>query len=179
MNKDRQNGTERRGVFGTILLWLNKVLNTVSVAVLVVTTIVVFLAVYTRYVSQKPLPWTEEIARYGFIWLSFIGIAVAESRNVHFNISYFIERTPKLFQFIAGILTNILIFGVLVIMLREGLNYTQQGARQVSTVLELRQNYIYIALPLAVGLTIINRLKHVIPSLVTQFRELRKPEGGI
>jgi len=46
--------------------------------------ITVFLQVLTRFVIQIPLAWTEEVSRYFFIWMVFLGSAVkglAENRQ--------------------------------------------------------------------------------------------------
>src|SRR5216110_372385 len=44
---------------------------------------IVFLQFFTRYVLNDSLSWTEEIARYGLMWLVFIGGAVVTRRNRH------------------------------------------------------------------------------------------------
>jgi TRAP-type C4-dicarboxylate transport system permease small subunit len=42
---------------------------------------IVFLQFFTRYVLNDSLSWTEEIARYGLMWLTFIGGAVVTRKN--------------------------------------------------------------------------------------------------
>ena len=42
---------------------------------------IVFLQFFTRYVLNDSLAWTEEIARYGLMWLTFIGGAMVTRRN--------------------------------------------------------------------------------------------------
>jgi TRAP-type transport system small permease protein len=44
---------------------------------------IVFLQFFTRYVLNNSLAWTEEIARYGLMWLAFIGGAVVTRRRSH------------------------------------------------------------------------------------------------
>src|SRR5829696_7249321 len=44
---------------------------------------IVFLQFFTRYVLNDSLAWTEEIARYGLMWVTFIGGAVATRKRTH------------------------------------------------------------------------------------------------
>ena len=44
---------------------------------------IVFLQFFTRYVLNDSLAWTEEIARYGLMWIVFIGGAMVMRRNTH------------------------------------------------------------------------------------------------
>lgn len=45
--------------------------------------IIVFLQFFTRYVMNDSFAWTEEIARYGLMWVVFIGGAVVTRKNSH------------------------------------------------------------------------------------------------
>lgn len=40
-----------------------------------------------RYVLLIPTPWAEEIARYSFIWLSYMGAAVGIARQAHMEMN--------------------------------------------------------------------------------------------
>jgi TRAP-type C4-dicarboxylate transport system permease small subunit len=44
---------------------------------------IVFLQFFTRYVLNDSLAWTEEIARYGLIWVVFVGGIMVTRRNTH------------------------------------------------------------------------------------------------
>ena len=44
---------------------------------------IVFLQFFTRYVLNDSLAWTEEIARYGLMWVVFIGAIMVTRRNTH------------------------------------------------------------------------------------------------
>ena len=45
----------------------------------------VFLGVFSRYVLQATFQWYDEVARLCFIWIVFLGAAVAVKRGMHFR----------------------------------------------------------------------------------------------
>lgn len=47
----------------------------ICVALISVIAVVLGLQVFMRYVMQNSLSWSEELARYLFIWLIYIGIS--------------------------------------------------------------------------------------------------------
>ena len=61
----------------------------------------VFLQVILRYVFNSPMTWSEELARYLFIWCAFLGWIIASRRNSHLAMNFAIERLPQRVQ--AGI----------------------------------------------------------------------------
>jgi TRAP-type C4-dicarboxylate transport system permease small subunit len=48
-----------------------------------------------RYVLNAPLVWTEELARYLFIWSCYLGAPVALRRGNHVTIVFVSERLPR------------------------------------------------------------------------------------
>ena len=49
--------------------------------------VVVSLQVFYRFVLELPFVWSEEAARYLFVWAAFLGAAVAIGRREHFSIT--------------------------------------------------------------------------------------------
>ena len=47
-----------------------------------------------RYVFNNPLTWSEELARYLFIWCAFLGWIVASRRGSHLAMTFAVDRLP-------------------------------------------------------------------------------------
>ena len=54
--------------------------------------------VFTRFVLQSPSTVTEEILRFGLIWLTMIGGAYVYGKNQHLAISFITKKAPDKFQ---------------------------------------------------------------------------------
>lgn len=102
--------------------------------------------VFWRYFLELPLSWSEEIARYLFIVVTYIGAAIAVNENLHIEINitdYFIDRYTnekwsgeKVYSYIS-IIKNTVIFFVTVFFSFFSFNYAMDDYRfeQVSTSL--------------------------------------------
>ena len=47
-----------------------------------------------RYLLMIPLPWTEELARFTLVWVTFLGAASVTRRKLHIAVDYFIAKLP-------------------------------------------------------------------------------------
>jgi len=110
--------------------------------------IVVFLQVFTRFVLLKPLMWTEEVARFCFIWLVFMGASVNVRKRAHFAIDLFSHRlTSRARTYLSFLIYAFVgIFAVSLIIL--GWIFFTVGLDRVSPTIDISMAYIYAAIPL-------------------------------
>jgi TRAP-type C4-dicarboxylate transport system permease small subunit len=57
--------------------------------------VIVFSQVVLRCLTYQPLAWTEEAARYIFIWLCLLGAAAAARRGQHFAVEFLVRLLPR------------------------------------------------------------------------------------
>ena len=104
--------------------------------------IVVFVQFFTRYVLNDSLGWTEEIARYLLVAVTFAGSAVAVRRNTHISVEFFYRYLPtrgaRLLSLIVD-LVRIVLFTVL-----TGLCVQLAGStRQMMTSIDVSKSTLY------------------------------------
>jgi TRAP-type C4-dicarboxylate transport system permease small subunit len=56
---------------------------------------VVFLQFFTRYILNDSLTWTEEIAQYLLMVITFAGSAMAARRGTHITVEFLLNKLPS------------------------------------------------------------------------------------
>ncbi len=126
----------------SLLKWL----LVASVAILIVP---VMLQIFSRYVGFIPrYIWTEELARFCFIWMIMIGAMIAVREGTHFDVDVLPSLAPK-WNAISHIVTHLAMFIFAVVFLYFGYQFALFGADQTSELAELPMWLIFIAWPLA------------------------------
>ena len=127
------------------------VLSTLLVASIAVLIFPVSLQIFSRYTALIPsYIWTEELARFVFIWSIMLGAMLGIREGTHFTVDIW----PKLPPRAAALLDIVANVGVLVfagIFLWYGLEFTQFAWGRTSELAELPLWLIHVAWPLAGG----------------------------
>jgi len=121
------------------------------IAVLFAATIVVVTAqVVWRYVFNDSLIWTEELSRYLFTWMTFVGAALAIREATHIRITALTDRLPPTARTWLRVATLALIVGFLAYLAVIGFRWVRLNADTRTPALGLPLNYVlYAALPVA------------------------------
>ena len=67
----------------------------ILVVLMSVMTVVIFIQVLMRYVFKNSLSWSEELARYLFVWLSYLSISYGIKNRKHVKIEAALHLFPK------------------------------------------------------------------------------------
>ena len=105
---------------------------------------IVFLQFFTRYVLNDSLAWTEEIARYGLMWVVFIGGIMVTRRNTHIAVellSNIMKPGPARAALLA--LVDLIKLGFLGLLAFFSLTITERMHLQRMTVFDLPMSYVY------------------------------------
>ena len=128
---------------------LLQVLITLLMAALIVPVTMQILSRYTGIIPRYI--WTEEIARFCFIWIVMIGAMIAVRDSTHFDVDVLPKGSARA-QAISRLFVHLAMALAALIFLIYGYQFAQFGAIQVSEIASLPMLTIYIAWPLA-GLT--------------------------
>jgi TRAP-type C4-dicarboxylate transport system permease small subunit len=88
--------------------YLMKIMNTIIVVSLTLMVIMVFSNVVMRYAFNSGITSSEEMSRFLFLWLIFIGAIVAMKENAHLGVDTLVARMPRSGKIACVLLSNAL-----------------------------------------------------------------------
>ena len=111
--------------------------------------LIMFSQVVLRYVFNSPLIWAEELSRYMFVWIVYLGASIAISRKAHLEVDYFIRYLPEEFyNKYVKLIVSILILCFLTVVMVKGLDLANRFLLTPSyTMSFLPQGCVYMAVP--------------------------------
>ncbi|TCP96264.1 TRAP-type C4-dicarboxylate transport system permease small subunit [Cricetibacter osteomyelitidis] len=88
-------------------MFVSKALNVAIVLILSVMSCLVFINVVLRYGFNSSISMTEELSRYLFVWLAFLGAIVAFGENQHVSVTMLTDRLSKYKRKVLYVFTDI------------------------------------------------------------------------
>jgi TRAP-type C4-dicarboxylate transport system permease small subunit len=157
--------------------WVARIEAAVIVILVTLLTAVTFAQVTTRYALSDPLIWSEEAARYLFVWVSMIGAALAVREGGHFGLDLLIRPFPQLKPVVGPIVTVVMVV-FLAVLLKTGIDETQLASMQYAMTFEMRMNWAYLALPVGAGLMLFHIAIHVIRAPCVHILDVRELQAA-
>lgn len=151
--------------FSRLLDWL----LIASVAVLIVPVTMQIVSRYTALIP--PYIWTEELARFMFIWMIMIGAMLGVREMGHFNVDIW-ARLGARGEAALNLVTNVATLVFALVFVFSGIEFTRFAIYRISELAELPLWVIHIAWPLT-GLAWIVFLGE---QFVDNIRVLARPE---
>jgi tripartite ATP-independent transporter DctM subunit len=132
--------------------YFSKFFDWFAALAVVVMTLLVFFQVANRYIIGWVVPWTEEVSRILFIWITFVGAYIALKMHSHIAVSSFFNRfTPKNQEKISNILI-FFVFYFIGYLLWLSLKVIPATFGVTTPVLEISYLYIHLSFPIFIGL---------------------------
>ena len=134
-----------------------------SCVAMMVMLVTIFAQVITRYGFGYTAEWSEELARYLFVYVVFLGSALIMGDSGHLSV----EFLPNHFKgtFIGKLLTLLsLVCGYLFvgILLTQGSKMVQVMTFQESPGLEISMSYVYAVIPVSASLMLLYLIRDTI-----------------
>jgi TRAP-type C4-dicarboxylate transport system permease small subunit len=118
----------------------------ISVGILVIP---VTLQIVSRYTSLIPAYiWTEEMARFLFVWTVMIGAMIGVRESTHFEVDVWPKVSPRGEAF-ARLLGRLGVLALALVFIWSGIEFTKFAWRRTSELADMPLWLIHIAWPIA------------------------------
>jgi len=136
-------------MFRKITYWYSRLLSWLLAASVAILIFPVSLQIFSRYTALIPsYIWTEEMARFFFIWSIMLGAMVGIREGTHFVVDLWPKLPPRpqaALRLVAAVF--VLIFAC--VFLWWGIDFTRFALNRISELAELPLWYIHLPWPLA------------------------------
>lgn len=131
--------------------------------------VITFFHIIGRYVLKAPIYYSEELARYCFIWACMLGASVVNRADEHTNVNYFTTFLPTRAQGWLYIGRQIAILLLLATLIYYGVALSVRMNTVHSAAMDISWSYIYMALPVGSLLLIVTTCRLI----AAKMRELK------
>ena len=125
--------------------WIIRILEDFNLFLFVLLLVLAVTQVLFRYLLMIPLPWTEELARFTLVWVTFLGAASVTRRKLHIAVDYFIAKLPEKTGWVFSLCSYSLILVFLATVLWGALIMMEEAAPIFAgSIPWLSQMYLYL-----------------------------------
>lgn len=127
---------------------ITKVLKILIITVFLALIISCVLQVFTRFILNSSLSWTEELARYSFIWANLLGAALCTKSKSNATVSVVTENISNKNRKKLSLIINILTILIGAILIVFGSKVAWAVRTQLSPALRISMAFVYMAAPI-------------------------------
>lgn len=146
----------------------------IGVTVLGVVVTLIFLGVVLRLIFTSGLPWQEELSRFGFVFVCYLGASYGIKSQDHIRITFVADALPKGAQKVLRVITDIVWIGFNIFIVIISLNVYQhmRNFRGESGILKIPLHYVFLTIPVGFALLTLRLIQQYIIKLI-------KPRTGV
>lgn len=133
----------------TVRKWTENAIDWLAIALFSVLFIFGMVQVFWRWVLNNPVTWTEEAINIIYVWVCYLGWAIAERKDTHIRITAIINKFPKSVQKYVQILNHLLCILFCILMVYYGIKMTEIGAKRTTVSFTMSYSIVYVIGPIS------------------------------
>jgi TRAP-type transport system small permease protein len=143
-----ETASRGRSFWRKMTAWYSAFLSLLLVLSVAILVIPVSLQIFSRYTAFLPhYIWTEEMARFLFVWTIMIGAMIGVRESTHFEVDVW-PTVPRRVEAAVKLLARCGILVVALVFVWSGIEFTRFGWYRISELAELPLWLIHIAWPI-------------------------------
>ncbi|SFD17739.1 TRAP transporter small permease [Tropicimonas isoalkanivorans] len=134
----------------TLLKGLRTTLYWVSVTAMATMLALIFAQVVTRYIFGFTFDWSEELARFLFVWVVFLGSALIMGETGHLAVRFLPDYlSGSVAGLVLDAVINVLSYIFIYLLVFQGGTMATRMSFQTTPALGISVSWVYIALPIS------------------------------
>lgn len=133
---------------------------------------IILVTVFSRYVLNFVLSWSEEVPRYLLVWISLIGAALAIEHQAHIGFDYLFNKLPERSREASRILLNLGVGSLGAIMLVYGIDFVGQFGGDWMESIPFTNVWFYTAMPVSGALIVLFVVRQELRGILSFFKRV-------
>lgn len=134
--------------------------------------LILLVQIVSRYCFNYPLVWSEELARFIFVWMAFIGASFGVKNKTHINMALLFNKMPRRAKMAVQIVNNILAMTIFLMIVVAGWELAVDQAVIRSSAMGVSMSCFFLALPIGCSLMTLRLALDTIRVVRTKGEEL-------
>lgn len=124
--------------------------------------VILLFQIILRYFFNYPLIWSEELARYLFVWVAFIGASFGVRDSSHIKLTVIFNFFPRKLKIVISALTNIVCVLFFLYLIPDSIKLAIEQFSIASSAIGLPMGLVFLAIPVGFVLMSIRLLTNTI-----------------
>ena len=151
-----------------LLKGVRSVLYGFSVVAMSVMLVIIFAQVVTRYLFGYTPEWSEELARFLFVWVVFLGSALIMGESGHLAVQFLPDKFKgTAFGTVLDVIINVSGYVFIILLLTQGWKMTSIMTFQRAPGLDIPMSWVYVIIPVSCVLMLLYLLKETLRIIKT------------
>jgi TRAP-type C4-dicarboxylate transport system permease small subunit len=133
--------------------------------------LIVAAEVFSRYVLNRSLFWSEELARFLLVWLTFLGASVAYFRGVNPSVDILYKRFSERGKRAVMIVVHVLSLSFFAVMIVYGANFALFVRLQITPALSLPRWIPHSVIPISGAILLLHALAFLLREIRGQHND--------
>lgn len=153
----------------TFFDFLDRLVETLGILVTCALIVIAFIQVFWRYVLGNALSWPEETSLMLFLWMSYLGVAMAMKEEAHLRVDAFVMALPQKGQHIMRVIclagAVLLCAAITCMSFNTTMKIMSRGQTAISIPLPIW--YVWLGIPFCFALTTLQAVRRLWLALTT------------
>jgi TRAP-type C4-dicarboxylate transport system permease small subunit len=148
--------------FKRLINLIDKIITYMALVAFGVMAILIVLQVIFRYIIGSSLSFSEELARFLFVWSTMLGSAMCLKRRAHIGFDLFMKYLPNKVSKSGNMISGLIALVFYLTLVIYGFQVVGVTMGQVSPAMGLKMGFIYLSIPVAGMIMLLDGVYNII-----------------